>query len=72
MTGKRMLNPIKIKIQLHTFSCCIFAAAFALLVEQTSQYYQQQFDHLYDRPAAVPNVTESEMFVSSGSYLNGT
>jgi hypothetical protein len=36
MIGKRIFHPMKIRIQLHIFSCCIFAAAFALLVEQTS------------------------------------
>jgi hypothetical protein len=36
-----MLHPIEIKTQLCTaFSCHILAARFALLVEETNQYYQ--------------------------------
>jgi hypothetical protein len=53
------------------YSYCIFTVGFALLVEEVNQCYQQHLDYLNNRPS-VPDVTESEIFVSSNNYSNRT
>lgn len=63
LAEQRMIHPIKIKTKLLTaFSCCIFTAAFALLLE-TNWYYQQYLHYLHNTPSRVPDVAESEIYI---------
>jgi hypothetical protein len=46
-----------------------FASVITLLVEKTNSYYRQYLDTLDDGPSPLPDVTETEMFVS-GDYCS--
>jgi hypothetical protein len=63
VTGKKQCcAPYKYRVYCYSIFM-YFAAVVALLVQETSQYYQQYLDFLDDGPSTLPDVTVSEMFL---------
>jgi hypothetical protein len=66
----RILSPIKIKTRLHR---TVFSLLFFFCVGRWDQSILPIIiDYLHDKPSAVPDVIESEIFVCSTCYSNRT